>query len=340
MASQDFDIVRTYQNLLSNDADLTMPIAAIEALTHGLAHLQPSTVAELLDLVSRLTAQLKAGVPNWISLSAGTDLFQQYLITNLQKPSASVDFEQIRTHLVQNGELFVERAKAARQTIAAYGKQFVQDGNVILTNGGSRVVASLLQSAAESRSDVVGASKRFKVIYVASHEHDGKSEEFVTSLRDHGIPVATIPPTAVAYSMHHVTQCFVGAEGVVENGGIVSRLGTFQIGMLAKAANKPFFVVSESHKFVRLHPLDQDDLGIEQRIVNFETSGGKTHDDFLQDEGVADVGEHEIERSGSVKTDGRDAVDYTPPNLITGIITDTGILLPSAVSEELIKIWF
>lgn len=29
-----------------------------------------------------------------------------------------------------------------------------------------------------------------------------------------------------------------------------------------------------------------------------------------------------------------------PPNLISGIITESGVLLPSAVSEELIKIWF
>ena len=36
----------------------------------------------------------------------------------------------------------------------------------------------------------------------------------------------------------------------------------------------------------------------------------------------------------------QDAVDYTPPDLISGIITESGVLLPSAVSEELIKIWF
>lgn len=29
-----------------------------------------------------------------------------------------------------------------------------------------------------------------------------------------------------------------------------------------------------------------------------------------------------------------------PPDLISGIITESGVLTPSAVSEELIKIWF
>ena len=31
---------------------------------------------------------------------------------------------------------------------------------------------------------------------------------------------------------------------------------------------------------------------------------------------------------------------FQPPHLISGIITESGVLLPSAVSEELIKIWF
>ena len=35
-----------------------------------------------------------------------------------------------------------------------------------------------------------------------------------------------------------------------------------------------------------------------------------------------------------------DAVDFTPPHLISALITESGVLTPSAVSEELIKIWF
>jgi len=58
---------------------------------------------------------------------------------------------------------------------------------------------------------------------------------------------------------------------VVENGGIISRLGTYQIGLLAKAAGKPFYVAAETHKFVRLYPLGQYDLGIDQDVIEFKT---------------------------------------------------------------------
>ncbi len=49
----------------------------------------------------------------------------------------------------------------------------------------------------------------------------------------------------------------VGAEAVVENGGIVNKLGTYQIAVCAKACNKPFYVAAESYKFCRIYPLNQ-----------------------------------------------------------------------------------
>lgn len=341
---ETFDVVKTYKKLLSEDPDLTMPVAAIEALIIGLSSTPASTVSETLDLISTLTSQLKRSVPNSISLSAGTDLFQQYLISNLQRPNglaaggAVGDFEQVRTFLVQNGQGFVERAKAARDTIAGFGRHFIRDGNTVLTNGGSRVVGALLKSAAESSNGRTRGSIRFRVIYVAD-EKSSESDENIKTLRERDIPVAIIPPTAVAYSMNMVTQCFVGAEGVVENGGIISRMGTYQMGMLAKAAGKPFYVVSESHKFVRLYPLGQDDLGMDQNVVDFQTAKGSQG----EDEGVADMdgtAENKDKRNAAMVGNLEESVDYTPPNLISGIITESGVLLPSAVSEELIKIWF
>ncbi|KAK4617847.1 Translation initiation factor eIF-2B subunit alpha [Fulvia fulva] len=342
MSTDAFDVVSTYQHLLAEDPELTMPVAAIEALILGLANTPATTVSETLDLVQKLTKQLKESIPNSISLSAGTDIFQQYLTSNLQRPGPgglSGDFEQIRNHLVQNGKLFVERAKAARETIAGFGRQFIRDGNTILTNGGSRVVGALLKSAAESSNALGRGSIRFRVIYVVSKDSDDtESADNIAVLRERDIPVATIPPTAVAYCLDQVTQCFVGAEGVVENGGIISRMGTYQVAMLAKAAGKPFYVVSESHKFVRLYPLGQQDLGIEQRVVDFRTGKGSESEEMDSDEGVADM--EPVRKAALADWRPEDAVDYTPPHLISGIITESGVLLPSAVSERLIEIWF
>jgi translation initiation factor eIF-2B subunit alpha len=282
-----------------------MPVAAIEALVEAIAHSEVSTVAETLVLLEKHTELLKSSIANPISLSAGTDLFQRYLITTLNRPASlnlgpEDDFRAIRNHLLSNGKLFVDRAKASREKIASFGKHFIRDGTTILTNGGSRVVGALLRRAAES------STIRFKVIYVSSPSRAADSSlgnQIVSDLRALNVPVATIPDSAVAYSLGKVDMIIVGAEGVVENGGIISRLGTYQMGLLAKSKGKSFYVVAESHKFVRLFPLSQFDLPIKQNVLDFKVS-----DD--QDEGIADVnaGNDRMKCSG---TSLDDAVDYT-----------------------------
>jgi translation initiation factor eIF-2B subunit alpha len=340
-----------------------MPIAAIEALVLLLTHFPASTISETLDLLETHTAHLKKSIPNPIGLSAGTDLFQRYLITTLQRPGQlglAGDFNAIRAHLLSNGRLFIKRAKESRQKIAAFGRGFVRDGSTILTNGGSRVVSALLQTAADENN---GASAvRFRVIYVLPSSNGDVEDPTVEpegmgtvrALRAKGVPVATVSESAVAYSLGKVDMVIVGAEGVVENGGIVSRMGTYQIGLLAKAMGKPFYVVAESHKFVRLYPLGQYDLPIDQRVIDF-----KTQEDIVV-EAVPSVEKRNndvpIKTESSTNNNGEnidalngashfkrarcDAVDFTPPHLISALITESGVLTPSAVSEELIKIWF
>jgi translation initiation factor eIF-2B subunit alpha len=261
-------IVETYHQLLKEDPDLTMPVAAIEALIELLVQSRAVTVYETLDLVKTQSDYLKSRIPNSISLSAGTDLFQRYMISSL-KPSSTGNFDTMRQHLLSNGRLFVSRAKAGREKIATYGKHFVRDGNVVLTHGGSRVVGALLGKAAEASKS--GGNVRFKVIYVMNDARSSESKAVVSTLRAKGVPVATISEGAVGYAMGKVNLVIVGAEGVVENGGIISRLGTYQIALLAKAAGKPFYVAAESHKFVRLYPLGQYDLGIDQEVIVFKT---------------------------------------------------------------------
>jgi translation initiation factor eIF-2B subunit alpha len=249
-----------------------MPVAAIEALIELLVQSRAVTVYETLDLVKTQSDYLKSRIPNSISLSAGTDLFQRYMISSL-KPSSTGNFETVRQHLLSNGRLFVSRAKAGRERIAAYGQHFVRDGSVVLTHGGSRVVGTLLGKAAETSK--TGGNVRFKVIYVMNGARVSESQAVVSSLRAKGVPVATISEGAVGYAMGKVNLVIVGAEGVVENGGFISRLGTYQIALLAKAAGKPFYVAAESHKFVRLYPLGQYDLGIDQRVIEFRTEDEK-----------------------------------------------------------------
>ena len=327
-------IVQHYNHILCTDLLLTKPIAAIESLISLLSASPPSTISETLSLLASSTATLKASVPNPISLSAGTDLFQRYIITTLQtgvhsdaeatgKRSSSSsgnpeDFRDTRAHLLANSRLFVQRAKEARGKIAEVARNFVRDGSTVLTCGRSRVVAAVLDAAADTAT-------RFRVIYVGE---SSSVMNLVNNLRRKDIPVAAIPFAALATAIPSATFALVGAESVVANGGVISGMGTYQIGLLMRSAGKPFYVAAESHKLVRLYPLDGEELLIGQGALDFRT------------EKADDRGEGKVEHEEGRRKDQGDGVDFTPPELITAIVTEAGVQTPSAVSEELIKIWY
>lgn len=180
-------------------------------------------------------------------------------------------------------------------------------------------MAAVLNAAADK-------GVRFRVIYAEDSHARGPtshSTDVVGELRRRDVPVAAIPFAALATALPAATFALVGAESVVENGGVISSMGTYQMGLLMRSVGKPLYVVAESHKFVRVYPLNGEELPTGQGALNFYT-----------DDGGVEEGEHE---EGRRKDDG---VDFTPPELITAIVTEAGVQTPSAVSEELIKIWY
>ena len=113
----------------------------------------------------------------------------------------------------------------------------------------------------------------------------------------------------------------VGAAAVLESGGIINKTGTYQMAIVAAACKRPFYVASESTKFTRLFPLSQHDLPGQEEAV-------RQHSAF--------VGRAPPPPNLTAEKSSR---DYTPPNYITMLFTDLGVLTPSAVSDELIKLF-
>ena len=116
--------------------------------------------------------------------------------------------------------------------------------------------------------------------------------------------------------MEKVDIVLVGAEGVVENGGIINKIGTYGMAIVAKTLNKSFYVAAESFKFTRLFPLNQSDLPDECKYKGSS----------LRDANADLDKEHPL-------------VDYTPPEYITLLFTDLGVLTPTAVSDHLIDLY-
>ncbi|KAG0672778.1 translation initiation factor eIF-2B subunit alpha [Kluyveromyces marxianus] len=308
MSEQEFNITNTYLKFLAEDSEMTMPIAAIEALVTMLKVRNPKTSAEMIKSTKQSIEELTTSIPNSISLRAGCDIFMRFVLKNTHLYG---DWENCQQHLIENGHLFVSRAKQSRNRIAEIGLDFISDDDIILVHGFSRAVFSLLSHAAEKLI-------RFRCVVTESRP-SSQGKQLYDLLKGKGIPATLIVDSAVGTIIHKVNKIFVGAEGVAESGGIFNLVGTYSIGVLAKNARKPFYVVSESHKFVRMFPISPDDIPMERDPLDFSKNNTEDYDEYPL--------------SGP-------SLDFTSQEYITALITDLGGLTPSAVSEELIKMWY
>ncbi|EEB08521.1 translation initiation factor eIF2B alpha subunit [Schizosaccharomyces japonicus yFS275] len=327
--TEEFDIVKVYNRFLHDDPEITMPVAAIEALVQLLSRSQANTISEFMDILKNGSNALKEGVENSISLSAGCDLFQRFVTRSLHDVG---DFEQCKRHLMENGKLFIQRARACRQTIAELGYPLIRDDSVILTHGFSRSVAAVLFAAAKRHV-------RFKV-YVTESRPSGSGCIMAATLNEAGIPSCLVLDSAVSFTLNKVDLVLVGAEGVVENGGLINQIGTFQLALFAKHAHKPFYAVAESHKFVRMFPLSQYDLPFNRPILEFDDpSPRKSLEKLTVKPTPSNVIQNDIIMSED-QIRNNPSLDVTPPEFISGLITDLGIIdSKSGVSEELIKLY-
>ena len=300
----------------SASSDVSSAVAAIRALTRMLQRSTASTMMSLVVEIRSAADDLTSYGEYSISLKAGCDLFLNDVTRTFDDGR---DFESCKRAIVERGERFMEKAVESRETIATHGERFIRDDATILIHGHSRVVTQVLLNAAKS--------KTFNVIITESRGVVGDGDGYVTAgiLTKHSIPCTVILDSAVAYTMGKVDMCLVGASGVVENGGIVNKVGTYQLAVVANAFRKPLYVAAESYKFARLYPLNQDDLpsSKNQHAIVPCLDFGKS----LQSENS------ELLQMTSPTS------DYTPPSYITLLFTDLGVLTTAAVSDELIKLY-
>ncbi|XP_073304079.1 uncharacterized protein [Primulina huaijiensis] len=285
--------------------DLAEAVAAIRALSSVIRSSQATTMMELEIELKRASDLLKSWDITSISLTAGCDLFMRYVTRT--SALEYEDFGSAKSRLIERAEKFGEISYKARKIIAMLCQDFIFDGCTILVHGFSRVVLEVLRTAAQNK-------KLFRV-FCTEGRPDRNGLRLSNELTKLNLPVKLLIDSAVAYSMDEVDMVFVGADGVVESGGIINMMGTYQIALVAKSMNKPVYVAAESYKFARMYPLDQKDMVPALRPIDF---------------GVPIPSKVEVETS---------ARDYTPPQYLTLLFTDLGVLTPSVVSDELIQLY-
>jgi len=154
------------------------------------------------------------------------------------------------------------------------------------------------------------SGKNIKVIATETRPIQQGSRLTAFELKHDGIDVSLIPDTAVGYTMANslVNGVVVGADRILRTGHVFNKIGTYQVATMAKKHSIPFYVAAPLSTFdLESRP---EDVIIEQRKASEVTGIG--------DKRTAPDGINVI----------NPAFDMTPPELISGIITENGIAKP------------
>ena len=188
-------------------------------------------------------------------------------------------------------------------TTAEYGASLIEDGDGILTMCFAET--SFLLALALARD----AGKNIHVFTPETRPYLQGARLTAPSVHELGIPVQIIGDNMPAYvlSQGKVQKYFTAADLVTLDGHVVNKIGTFQNAIAAHYHGVPFFVFSWGPD--KLKP-DRASIEIEER----------------------DPGEMKSCRGVPTTDPAIDAYypafDITPPHLVSGVITEYGILSP------------
>lgn len=272
----------------------------------ALAALQ-STATDKDDLVADLQKARKILFetrPTAVNLAWGLDQIMK-IATSCQTTT------EIRRSVVDEAKKMAEQDIAINKTMGKNGSALFEDNDTIMTHCNAGSLATVAYGTALG---VIRATKedgkKVRVIATETRPVQQGSRLTAFELKHDGFDVSLIPDTAVGYSMANglVDKVVVGADRIMQTGHVFNKIGTYQVATMAKQHGIPFYVAA---------PLSTFDMKSSHQDVTIEMRKGT-----------------EVTGTGDKKTAPDDinvinpAFDMTPPELISGIITEKGIATP------------
>ena len=200
--------------------------------------------------------------------------------------------------------------------IGRNGAKLFESGDIVMTHCNA---GSLATAAYGTALGVIRAAreegKHITVIATETRPVMQGSRLTAFELQHDGIDVSLIPDTAVGFTMSRggIRRVIVGADRILRTGHVFNKIGTYQVAVMAKIHKIPFYVAAPFSTFDFEN--NPEDIIIEERSKEEVTMMGKKR---IAPEGVRVF---------------NPAFDVTPPELITSIITEKGILKPPFKKE-------
>lgn len=258
--------------------------------------------------LDQVCAVLSATRPTAVNLFWAVDRMKRVL-AGASLPTV----EACQRLLLEEAQAILEEDVRVNRTLGKYGAAIIHDGDSILTHCNAGALATAGYGTA--LGVVRAAWEEGKTLHVFADETRPVLQGArltAWELQQDGIPVTLITDSMAGALMQKqkIQCCVVGADRIAANGDVANKIGTYSVAVLAKAHGIPFYVAAPFSTIDMKTPHGEA-IPIEERNASEVT---QVH------------GSRMIAPAGiSVWNP---AFDVTPANLITGIITERGILSP------------
>jgi methylthioribose-1-phosphate isomerase len=297
------EIANSIRNLSIRGAPAIGVAGAMGLALCALNHNSDCKTDLLLDLQSAYSTLVETR-PTAVNLKWGLDR-----ILDVSKMYETVS--EIKQNIVKMVKKMSNDDIQTNITMGKFGSNLIKNGDVVMThcNAGALATVSYGTALGVIRS-AKQSGKKISVFATETRPVMQGSRLTAFELVHDEIDVSLIPDTAVGYLMSNkmVDKVIVGADRILKTGHVFNKIGTYQIAILANSHHIPFYVAAPLSTFDLKN--DVDTIVIEERSI---------------DEVVQIAGKRIAPKGVRIFNP---AFDLTPPNLITGLITEKGVLNP------------
>jgi methylthioribose-1-phosphate isomerase len=305
-------VAKAISDMVVRGAPAIGAAAAFGLALAGYESRSASTREFLIDLSDASTA-LKASRPTAVNLAWAVDRVMAKTLQWLNQESEA-EIDAICRFVLDEAQRIADEDVEINKRIAEHGATLIDDGDTVIHHCNTGALATVdwgtalgvIRTAHEQ-------GKRIHVLVDETRPRLQGARLTAWELEQYGIPYEIISDNMSGYFLKagKAQKVFFGADRVAANGDVANKIGTY---MLALAANDngvpaysvvPTSTVDLSLEHGELIPIEERDP---EEVLGIEFHG---------------------ERVAPIEAEARNiAFDVTPNRLITGIVTENGIVYP------------
>jgi len=287
-------------------------IAAAYGLLVGMKPYRDRPMSEFMAKLATNAAYLNSARPTAVNLSWALQRITEAAARQREQAGSAA---QLYDLLVLEAVRIHDEDKAICRAIGEHGLALIHDGAGVLTHCNAGALAT--SELGTATAPLYLAHERGMAVRIYADETRPllQGARLTTwELQRAGLDVTLICDNMAAYVMSQglIDICIVGCDRVAANGDTANKIGTHGVAILARHFDIPFYVACPSST-VDLGTPDGKGIVIEERAA----------------EEVLFCGNHRTGPEGAKVRN--PAFDVTPQALISGFITDRGILRPPYV---------